>query len=137
MQLFDYTHDNLIAKLPLGFWVYQFASKDYSAAGNTQLEIPPNRPFRTNQGAVVKMLHKLNHIRNRIAHYEPICFDKDIGLISVSYTKYRYDIIKDLLYWMGGPPEIRLYCIDGVQKALHTISSITYKLAPNQFMIEK
>jgi hypothetical protein len=38
---------------------------------------------------------------------------------------------------MVGPPEITLYGIDGLQKALHTISSITHKLAPNQFMIEK
>lgn len=30
----DYTHDRLIAKLTLGFWTYQFASKEFAAAGS-------------------------------------------------------------------------------------------------------
>ena len=33
----EYTHDELIAKLTLGFWSYQFSSKEFAAAGSTLL----------------------------------------------------------------------------------------------------
>jgi len=45
----NYTHDNLIARLTFGFWTYQFSRKEYAAAGNTLLQIFPNKPPGSHQ----------------------------------------------------------------------------------------
>jgi hypothetical protein len=117
----NYTHDELIAKLTFGFWTYQFAIKEFSASGNILLEIFPNRPFGTKQKTVFKNLTKINDIRNRIAHHEPICFDKTTGNISINYTEKRYDLIKEMLYWLGCNPKNILFGIDRVQNATRKI----------------
>lgn len=117
-----YSHNQLISTLPLGFWTYQFAPKQYYAAGNTLLEIFPNRTIGTNQKKIFQLLIRINEIRNRIAHYEPICFN---GYeISTEVAKSQYEIITDLLYWMGYNPRQLLYGIDKVQKVIKRIDSI-------------
>jgi hypothetical protein len=118
---FNYTHDRLIAKLSFGFWTYQFAAKEYAAAGSTLLDIFPNRPFGTKQKIIFQNLIKINDIRNRIAHYEPICFDKTTGNISTTYTEKRYNLIVELLYWLGCNPKKILYGIDCVQKTIKMV----------------
>src|SRR5258708_5746201 len=92
---FEYTHDRLITKLTFGFWTYQFASKEFAAAGSTLLEIFPNRPFGTRQKQVFQNLVKINDIRNRVAHYEPVCFEKNV--ISTDRAGRRYGLILELL----------------------------------------
>lgn len=119
---FEYTHDQLITKLTFGFWTYQFASKQFAAAGSTLLEIFPNRPFGTNQKKVFQNLIRINDIRNRIAHYEPVCFDKNN--ISTERTERRYKLIVQIFEWLGcNPLQIR-HGIDGVKESLNTINSI-------------
>lgn len=120
----EYSHDSLIAKLSFGFWTYQFAAKEFAAAGSTLLDIFPNRPFGTKQKVVFQNLIRINDIRNRIAHYEPICFDKKTGLISGNLVIKRYTLIKDLLTWLGCKPEKILFGIDGIQKGLLLLSKI-------------
>lgn len=120
----NFTHDRLIAKLTFGFWTYQFAAKEFAAVGSTLLEIFPNRPFGTKQKTIFQNLIKINDIRNRIAHHEPICFDKTSGAISTSYAEKRYNLIIELLYWLGCNPKKILYGIDGVQKAIVKILEI-------------
>lgn len=53
-----YTHDRLIAKLTFGFLTYQFAPKEYAAAGNILLNIFPNRPFGTKQKTCFRSLSR-------------------------------------------------------------------------------
>lgn len=118
----DFTHDRLIAKLSFGFWTYQFAAKEYAAAGSSLLEIFSNRPFGTKQKTVFKNLIKINDIRNRVAHHEPICFDKSTGYISTIYTEKRYKLIIELLSWLDYNPKKILYGIDGVQNTLNIIN---------------
>lgn len=117
----DYTHDRLIAKLTLGFWVYQFSKKDFAAAGSTLLQIFPGRPHGTHQKVIFTNLTRINETRNRIAHYEPICFDKITGVISPIAIKRRYDLIIEMLYWLGYNPERILYGIDGVPKMIDEV----------------
>lgn len=119
-----YTHDRLITKLSFGFWTYQFAAKQYAASGNTLLEIFCNRPFGTKQKNIFQNLIKINDIRNRIAHYEPICFDKNTGSVSTSFVEKRYRLIVELLHWLGCKPQKILYGIDGVSIALNTLNAI-------------
>ena len=102
----EYTHDKLITRLTFGFWTYLFAPKEFAAAGSSLLGIFPNRPFGINQKIVFQNLIKINELRNRIAHYEPICFEKD--LISINRTERRYRLILDLWaanpHWQARPP---------------------------------
>lgn len=118
----EYTHDRLIAKLTLGFWTYQFASKEFAAAGSTLLEIFPNRPFGTRQKQVFQNLVKINDIRNRVAHYEPVCFEKNV--ISTDRAGRRYGLILELLEWLGCNQQQILYGIDGVKEAIRAIDSV-------------
>jgi hypothetical protein len=120
------THDKLITKLSFGFWAYQFSKKDYAAAGSTLLEIFPNRPFGTNQRAVFKNLVKINEIRNRIAHYEPICFDKNTGIISTAFVSNRYNLVLELLHWLGCNPRRILYGIDSVKSGINAINHLSF-----------
>jgi hypothetical protein len=120
---FRYSHDDLVAKLNFGFWRYQFGLKEYIASGNTLLEIFKNRPLGVNQKVIFQCLTKINEMRNRIAHHEPICFKGD--LISTSTIQSRYNTIIELLQWLGcNSPKI-LYGIDGVQKSLADIDILT------------
>jgi len=120
----EYTHDRLIAKLTFGFWTYQFSKKEFAVAGSTLLQIFPNRPHGIRQKDIFKNLIRINDTRNRIAHYEPICFNKLTGTISSIPIQRRYELIVAMLVWLGcNPPKI-LYGIDGVQKVAHEINSI-------------
>ncbi len=121
-----YAHDKLVAKLSFGFWTYLFAARPYAAADSTLLEIFPFRPLGTNQKRVFKELVKINEIRNRIAHYEPICFEREA--ISTVPTTKRYNLILELLKWMNCHPRKILYGIDQVPKALNAINRIRLSL---------
>ncbi len=119
-----YTHDGLITKLSFGFWTYQFAKKQFAASGNSLLDIFPNRPLGVSQKIVFQNLMRINDIRNRIAHYEPICFDKDTGAISTTLASNRYELIRDLLHWLGCNVRNILYGIDGVYQSINIVNDI-------------
>jgi len=119
----NYTHDRLIAKLTFGFWAYQFAAKQYAAAGSTLINIFPNRPRGTKQKDIYTRLNEINDYRNRIAHYEPICFDKN-GDISTGRCQRRYNTIIEMLIWLGCTPSIVLNGVDGVQAEIDKVNAI-------------
>lgn len=120
----NYTHDRLIAKLSLGFWTYQFAAKEFAAAGSNLLEILANRPKGTRQKTVFQHLIRINEIRNRIAHYEPICFEGSTTVISTAKVKRRYNLIIELLKWLGCNPEEILKDVDEVEQAIDELNKI-------------
>lgn len=120
----EYTHDRLIAKLTFGFWAYQFSKKEFAASGNTLLQIFPNRPHGVRQKDVFKDLIRINDTRNRIAHYEPICFDKATGRISCIPIQRRYDLIIEMLHWLGYDPKKILYGIDGVRQSIRDLQGV-------------
>jgi len=117
-----YSHDKLVAKLTFGFWTFQFAPKEFAVAGSTLLNIFPARPFGTKQKKIYRDLIKINDMRNRIAHHEPICFDKDS--ISTARVERRYELILELLSWLGYEPDRILFGIGRVKKALAAINSL-------------
>ncbi|HEV2479513.1 MAG TPA: hypothetical protein VGS79_07605 [Puia sp.] len=120
----EYTHDGLIAKLTFGFWAYQFSKKEFAASGSTLLQIFPNRPHGVRQKDVFKNLIRINDTRNRIAHYEPICFDKSTGAISAFAIQRRYDLIIEMLHWLGCNPKRILYGVDTVQNSIRDLDGI-------------
>lgn len=127
-----YTHDKAIAELTFGFWTYQFASKEFAAAGSSLLQILPNRPFATNYTKVFKKLTSINRIRNRIAHHEPICFGIPLS-ISTSYAAQKYNQIIEVLHWMGVDGRAFLYGVDGFPKeklCIDNMSMSPVQIAP-------
>ena len=118
----DYTHDRLVSRLTFGFWTFQFAPKEFAAAGSVLLNIFPGRPFGTKQKNIHRSLIKINDIRNRIAHHEPICFDG--YKISTGLAERRYQLIRELLSWLGYEPDRILFGIGRVKKALAALKSL-------------
>jgi hypothetical protein len=81
-----YSPDKLIAALTFGVWIEMFSSHCFAKGNQTLLKIFPNRQKGINQKAIQKELKEISKFRNKIAHYEPICFDID-GKISVVYAQ--------------------------------------------------
>lgn len=95
-----YTHDRLVAELSFGFWKFMFAGKQYNAGGNSLLGIFPHLPPRCNQTFIYQKLKRINSIRNRIAHHEPICFGMN-NAISASYARSHFQEMIDILDYMN------------------------------------
>lgn len=117
-----YTHEGLIAQLTFGFWVYLFAPKQYSAAGNSLLNIFVNRQFGTKQKDIMKQLVRINETRNRVAHFEPLCFDQNE--ISTQKIRKRYTLVLEMLHWLGCNPSMILYRLDKAENAIVLIEAI-------------
>lgn len=118
-----YTHDKLVAELTFGFWRFQFASKEFMAAGSSLHRIFLNRPLRTNHTDIFNKLGFVNKIRNRIAHHEPICFGPG-NTISTMYALEHYNVIIELFQWLDCNPADLLYGIDKVQREIAFINSL-------------
>jgi len=118
-----YTHDKLVAELNFGFWRYLFASKEFRAAGSSLHQIFVNRPRNTNHTDIFNQLGLINHIRNRIAHHEPICFNSG-GRISTSYALDHYNVMIELFDWMGINSAELLDGIDKVQQEISFIDAL-------------
>ncbi len=99
----NYSHNKLIAELNFGFWRFQFAPKEFRAAGSSLHHIFVKRPKGTNHTVIYNKLRLINNIRNRIAHYEPICFDSGGNNVSDFYIQSHQNEIFNLLDWMGIP----------------------------------
>jgi hypothetical protein len=119
----NYTPDKAVAEFTFGFWTYQFASKEFAAAGSTLLNILPNRPFGTNHTKVFKKLSSINRVRNRIANHEPICFGTPLS-ISTAYASGKYSQVLELLSWMGISSRSFLFGIDGFLREKQAIDQL-------------
>lgn len=119
----NYTHDKLLAELNFGFWRFQFASKEFMAAGSTLHRIFVNRPKGINHTDIFKKITFLNNIRNRIAHHEPICFDSNI-LISIKYAFDHYKVVIELFHWLNINSSEIFYGVDNVQREIEFINNL-------------
>lgn len=97
-----YTNDKMVASFTMGFWTYLFTRNNYRAGGKTLLNIFPDRIHGLMQRDVYKELTYIREFRNRIAHYEPICFDHS-GNVSTDFIYRHYDLIRKYIGFMGLP----------------------------------
>lgn len=95
-----YSHDKMVGSFTFGFWTYLFTKRNYKVGGKTLLQIFPHRPKGTTQKSVYSDITSIREFRNRIAHHEPICFDKE-GNVNAIYMKKHYQLMKDYLSYMG------------------------------------
>lgn len=124
-----YTHSKLIAEMDLGFWRYLFSQPQFYAGGQSLLKIFPAKPSSTpsiqyNSRYVFNELEKINKMRNRIAHHEPVCFKLGSAMIDTTYSKQKYRLIKDLFNWMLIDESSLLYGIDHVNQIVRKIDEL-------------
>ena len=119
----NYSHDRIVAELSFGFWRYMFSGIQFNVFGNTLLQIFPNRPKGINQKVVFQKLTEINNLRNRIAHHESICFDKN-NAPSTLYSQKHYQDIIDILTWLGYSHKQILTGIESPQKDWKKILSL-------------
>jgi hypothetical protein len=95
-----YNHDRLVAELSFGFWTYMFAPIQFLAGGQGLHNIYVNRPKRTSQKLIFNELDEIRSLRNRIAHHEPLCFDKHHNIFT-DHTKETYCYLLMQTHWLG------------------------------------
>lgn len=125
----NYTHPKLVASLGFGFWRYLFATNQFRAGGQNLLQIFPNKPASTpqiqyNANYVFSELQKINNIRNRIAHHEPVCFQPGQPVIDTAYVKEHYDIIVTLFQWIDIDEKDLLYGLDHIDSVIDQVDNL-------------
>lgn len=125
----NYTHHKLLAKLSFGFWKHMFSGQQFQAGGNTLLAIFPCIPSRCNQNFIYNKLNRINSIRNRVAHHEPICFGRG-DTIGTAYARSHFQEITDLLSYMNVNSQELFYGVDGVLKEANNIDTLSQELVP-------
>lgn len=124
-----YSHSKLVAGLGLGFWRYMFSRNQYRAGGQQLLSIFPSRPHSSpsiqyNRAYVEGELKKINDLRNRIAHHEPICFVSGMPIKDTTYARLHYGIILQLFQWMQIDEASFLYGLDHINSTCDNIDGL-------------
>lgn len=122
----NYSHAKLVAKMDFGFWRYLFSRKLYRALGQNLLQIFPAKPasnsfIQYNQTYIFNELAKINDMRNRIAHHEPICFRPSHSVIDTTYVRQNYNLILQLFQWMSIDEAALLYGLDHINRICDSI----------------
>jgi hypothetical protein len=115
----QYTHAKLVAELGFGFWRYLFSPNQYRAGGQTLLKVFASRPLSSpvaqyNASFIFNELAKINGLRNRIAHHEPICFIPSRPIKDTTYARQHYHLILQLFQWMSIEEGPLLYGLDHI-----------------------
>ena len=124
-----YSPSKLLSDMEFGIWKYMFSPLQYRLTGRTLLQIFPNKQRSTpqlqiNQAYIFNELDKVNNLRNRIAHHEPICFVPPNIAPNTSYIINEYQKIQTLFAWMGIDSRALLYGLDHVQQVCNRINSL-------------
>lgn len=125
----SYTHNKLVAELGFGFWRYMFAPHQFLLAGQSLLAIFPAKPQSTpsvqyNASFVFNQLSKINDIRNRIAHHEPICFVSGQPVRNTAYVRQHYALLLQLFQWLSIDEGKLLYGLDHINIVCNKIDTL-------------
>ena len=125
----SYSHSKLLAEMEFGVWKYMFSPVQYRLTGSQLLHIFPNKTRSTphiqyNHSYVFNELDKINTLRNRIAHHEPVCFYLQQPVIDTSYILNEYQKIQTLFMWMDIDSRALLYGLDHIQQVCSRINEL-------------
>jgi len=128
-RLHTYTHPKLVAEMELGFWRYLFANHQFRAGGQTLLRIFPSKPLSTrtlnyDHNFVFSELEKINNLRNRLAHHEPVCFLIGLPVKDTTYARIHYNLILRLFTWMQIDEAAILYGLDHINKICDKVDAL-------------
>ena len=87
IRLGTYSADKMVATFSFGFWTYLFSRRNYRIGGKTLLQIFPYRKKGVKAIEIYNELNSIREFRNRVAHHEPICFDKEKNINSTIVEK--------------------------------------------------
>jgi hypothetical protein len=115
----QYSHGKLIATMDFGFWRYLFSPHQYRAGGQSLLRVFPSRPTSTplmqyNAAYIFNELARINRLRNRIAHHEPICFLPARSVKDTTFARQHYALLLQLFHWMSIDESALLYGLDHI-----------------------
>lgn len=124
-----YTHSKLLSAMEFGVWKYMYSPVQYRATRQCLLRVFPHKPRSTaqcqyNNTYVFNELDKINSLRNRIAHHEPIIFVTGKRQADVSYLLNEYNKILTLFTWMGIDSRSLLFGLDHVNSICEKIMRI-------------
>lgn len=105
--------------MDFGMWKYMFSPLQYNLTCQSLLNVFPNKQRSTphlhiNRSYIFNELDKINTLRNRIAHHEPLCFPTSQNVIYTGYIRGEYRKIQTLFSWMGIDSRSMLYGLDHV-----------------------
>lgn len=115
----------LVASLGFGFWRYLYSPHQYRVGGQTLLAVFSSRPNSTptvqyNASYIFNELQKIDNLRNRIAHHEPICFQAGQAVIDTTNVRQLYNLILQLFQWMSIDESALLYSLDHILTFVYT-----------------
>ena len=124
-----YSHSKLLAQMDFGMWKYMYSPVQYNLTHQSLMGVFPNKQRSTphlhiNQSYIFNELDKINTLRNRIAHNEPLCFRTGQAVIYTEYIRIEYQKIQTLFQWMGIDSKSMLYGLDHVLKVCDSIDSL-------------
>jgi hypothetical protein len=124
-----YLHSKLLAQMDFGMWKYMYSPLQYNLTHQTLMGAFPYKQRSTpqlhiNQSYIFNELDKINTLRNRIAHHEPLCFPTGQSVIYTSYIRVEYQKIQTLFSWMGINSSSMLYGLDHVTKVCDRIDNL-------------
>ena len=124
-----YSHSKLLAQMDFGMWKYMYSPLQYNLTHQTLMGAFPHKQRSTpqlhiNQSYIFNELDKINTLRNRIAHHEPLCFPTGQCVIYTSYIRVEYQKIQTLFSWMGIDSSSMLYGLDHVTKVCDRIDNL-------------
>lgn len=108
-----YSNDRLVSSVTFGFWTYLFNRLPYRSGGSTLLQIFPYRTPGLAQRPIFNELQQIKSFRNRIAHYEAVCFNLKNN-IDMTYAKGNIDLIKKYVTFLGYDP-VKLFFGMGIR----------------------
>lgn len=125
----SYTHSKLLAEMEFGVWKYMFSPIQFRLTGRRLLQIFPNKARSTpqiqyNHSYIFNELDKINTLRNRIAHHEPVCFALQQPMIDTAYILNEYQNIQTLFMWMDIDSHALLYGLDHIQQVCIKINEL-------------
>jgi hypothetical protein len=120
-----YHHDKLVSALNFGFWIYMFAPIQFREGGQDLHKIFIRRKVGTNRKMIFEDLNQIRKLRNRIAHHEPLCFNNN-NQISTLSTMKNYQIIIKYIHWLGYLPGKLFLELDEVPGINEEIIALDY-----------
>ncbi|MBR1934263.1 MAG: Abi family protein [Prevotella sp.] len=125
----SYTHTKLIAEMEFGIWKYMFSPAQFNQTGRVLLRAFPNKErsnaeIQYNHSYIFNELDKINTMRNRIAHHEPVCFYLQDPVVDTSHALGIYLKMQRLFAWMGIDSHSLLYGLDHVQQVCRKVNEL-------------
>lgn len=124
----NYSNDKMIASFTFGFWTGLFTKDSYRKEGKTLLQIFKNKPQGYNQKQIYDELKRIRYFRNRVAHYEPICFNNTKDKISSVYAREHFELICNYVSYFGYDSKSVFLGLTPLEKVFHKIDVLANKL---------